>query len=198
MLTEDDVAATQCTCTHADKEVNRTITWTAPAPTGNTTSNTTSNADPTPVQRDDFQNATFSEALHDRKVECSCQGQHHVATLQARYSNSKMAVLPKLHAVHRVRQVYQYALEPDWLTVRWEDVAIMSPTDDALTFSLKALMRRMCLLGLSDKCPAGISNPAAQRLAMDAVVEEGGAPEWLSQRSRDEMADSRRMRHRQH
>ncbi len=154
-----------------------------------------------PLQRDDFANATFSEQIHDRKVECRCEGPHHVQKLQARYSNSKMAVLHKLHAVYKVRQVYQYSWEPDWSAVKWEDVGHLTPTDDALTFSLKALMRRLCLLGLSDKCPTGMHNPAGQ---LDVVVDGGVVVEeqhpvqveWLSKRNSHAAADARRLKHR--
>lgn len=146
VLTEDEVAAPTCTCTQFLDDGSEVV-----------------------LRRDDFKEADLFATVHERNITCRCEGKTHVGVLQERYSNSKAAVLPKLQAVWRVRQVYQYSLEPDWLGVRWDAIHTLAHADDALTFSLKALMRRMCTLGLVNKC---------QQSAPEAADGFG----WLSSR----------------
>lgn len=129
VLTEEEVAAPRCTCTQwLDDERERVLNL------------------------KDFSEPSLFEWIHHHNVTCECEGGTHVRMLQERYSGSKSEVLPKLQAVWRVRQIFQYALDPDWLGVRWDATHTLAHGDDALTFSLKALMRRMCTLGLVDKC----------------------------------------------
>lgn len=37
-----------------------------------------------------------------------------------------------------------YSDAPDWSTVRFDEMALIHPNDDALTASLKAVMRHVC------------------------------------------------------
>ena len=46
--------------------------------------------------------------------------------------------------VHELRHVMLYADVPDWSTVRFDEMAVIHPNDDALTSSLKSVMRHAC------------------------------------------------------
>ena len=145
VLTEDEAAAPHCTCTEWLEDGGELV-----------------------LRLKDFGEASLFESVQDRNVTCACEGQTHVRMLQERYSGSKAAVLPKLQAVWRVRQVFQYSLDPDWFGVRWDATHTLAHGDDALTFSLKALMRRMCTLGLVDKCQHGQASPEVSFAWMSA------------------------------
>lgn len=49
-----------------------------------------------------------------------------------------------LMQVHELRHVMLYTNDPDWSTVRFDEMAIIHPNDDALTASLKSVMRHVC------------------------------------------------------
>lgn len=63
----------------------------------------------------------------------------------------------KLHRLHQIKRVFQYALNPDHYLIRWQDRNKRVPGDDAFTFSMKALLRGLCnqhVWGLSKQCVA--------------------------------------------
>ena len=84
-------------------------------------------------------------------LQCGCTNTTFVDILRQRYP-TKSSLLKKLQAVWHVRQVFQFASNPSHLTLRWDTVYRLDPLDDAFTFSIKALMRKLCKLGHSDKC----------------------------------------------
>lgn len=98
------------------------------------------------------------------ELQCGCDNTTFVDILRQRYPTTA-SLLKKLQAVWHVRQVFQYSSNPSHLTLRWDAVHRLDPLDDAFTFSIKALMRKLCEFGHSDKCP-GV-----------AVHEYGGASE---------------------
>ena len=46
--------------------------------------------------------------------------------------------------MHELRHVMLYSDAPDWSAVRFDEMATIHPNDDALTASLKAVMRHVC------------------------------------------------------
>ena len=46
--------------------------------------------------------------------------------------------------VHDWRHVFLYSDDPDWSTVRFDEMSVIHPNDDALTASLKSVMRHVC------------------------------------------------------
>ncbi len=49
----------------------------------------------------------------------------------------------RLHAIARFARVFQYSLNPHTGRIRWDNVAEVNDWDDALTFSIKTLIRRL-------------------------------------------------------
>lgn len=107
------------------------------------------------LRQDDYHDRRMTNTLHGQGVTCTCgkDAVTFVDILQQRYPTTE-ALLAKLEAVWRVRQVYQYSLQPDHTVVRWGAVHDMHVHDDAFTFSLKALMRQLCAQGVATKCSA--------------------------------------------
>ena len=46
--------------------------------------------------------------------------------------------------VHELRHMFLYSDSPDWSTVRFDEMSLVHPNDDALTASLKSVMRHVC------------------------------------------------------
>ena len=67
---------------------------------------------------------------------------------------NRTAAVEMIKTIHNIRQVMQYALNPNHDLLRFDQMHDLRRDDDALTFSMKAFMRRLCKLNLlrSDKC----------------------------------------------
>jgi hypothetical protein len=65
--------------------------------------------------------------------------------------------LRMIEHMHGLRQVMQFALNPNHDLLRFDQMLEMKRDDDAFTFSMKALMRRLCSKSMlrSDKCELG-------------------------------------------
>jgi hypothetical protein len=65
--------------------------------------------------------------------------------------------LRMIEQIHGLRQVMQFALNPNHDLLRFDQMLEMKRDDDAFTFSMKALMRRLCSKSMlrSDKCELG-------------------------------------------
>ncbi len=85
---------------------------------------------------------------------CTCTGLLFTDLLRQRYPTTT-SLLKKLQHVWRVRQVFQFSTNANHFVLRWDAVERLDPMDDAFTFSIKALMRKLCELGHSDKCRNG-------------------------------------------
>ena len=62
--------------------------------------------------------------------------------LQARFNRTEATAM--LAQLHRVQRVMQYMLNPDHDLLRFDQMGQMGADEDAFTFSLKAVMRRLC------------------------------------------------------
>ena len=59
----------------------------------------------------------------------------------------------KLAYIHSVRHVFQYMLNPEHRLIRWSQRSRMHAEDDAFTFALKSVLRKICQNGwLSERC----------------------------------------------
>lgn len=81
-------------------------------------------------------------------------GKHKQNIVQILDQNFDVAqALNKTRAIHKVRQVFQYALVHTPEALLWQDRAIIHRKEDAFTFSLKSAMRNACLRGwLTNRC----------------------------------------------
>lgn len=64
--------------------------------------------------------------------------------LRAFSSDTRASMLAHLQ---RVSHVFQYAVQPNHLLVRWDSVSAIHARDDAFTMSLKAVLRHVCKQG---------------------------------------------------
>jgi len=69
--------------------------------------------------------------------------------------------LSKLAALHTIRHLFQYSLNPNEYLVRFVAMDLVTQQDDAFTMALKAAMRTLCSLG---QLPASRCSP--KKLAM--------------------------------
>lgn len=54
----------------------------------------------------------------------------------------------KLGYMYKVHHVFQYAVEPQWRVVSFNKRHVLAEGDDALTFTLKAVLRNICARGM--------------------------------------------------
>lgn len=84
----------------------------------------------------------------------------------------EQTALDQLLYIHQVRHVFQFSLNPAHELIRWDQKQTRHSQDDAFTFTMKALMRHLCLQqkhllpltclpSISDSHP---SNPALRLL----------------------------------
>ena len=62
--------------------------------------------------------------------------------LQVHFNRTEATVM--LAQLHRVQRVMQYMLNPDHDLLRFDQIEQMGAEEDAFTFSIKAVMRRLC------------------------------------------------------
>ena len=62
--------------------------------------------------------------------------------LQARFDTSE--ALEMLRYIQSVRHVFQFSLNPEHDVIRWDQQAMLSEADDAFTFTMKGVMRKLC------------------------------------------------------
>ena len=75
--------------------------------------------------------------------------------------------------VHDWRHVFLYSNDPDWSTVRFDEMSVVHPNDDALTASLKSVMRHVCRTQQlpAERCyPAGSAGPVDIRTRPSAAI----------------------------
>lgn len=135
VITEHDLVAANCSCVDADHQ---------------------------PASVFETAQAMANVSVPDDGSRCSCSGPLFTDVLRQRYQTTA-ALLKKLQQVWRVRQVFQYSSNPNHLVLRWDAVQRIDPMDDAFTFTIKALMRKLCELGHSDKCRGGRARVAHTR-----------------------------------
>jgi hypothetical protein len=70
-------------------------------------------------------------------------GSDYLEHLQQQHAESNSTA--KLEAWQPLRRLFQYALNPNHFLVRWSERANIDPRDDAFTFTLKALLRGLCV-----------------------------------------------------
>ncbi len=63
------------------------------------------------------------------------------------------AALKRIEYIHSVRHVFQYMVNPKHELVAWSQRSKLHPEDDAFTFTLKSVLRKVCQDGwLSERC----------------------------------------------
>jgi hypothetical protein len=75
-------------------------------------------------------------------AELEASGADYLEHLQRQHAESNSTA--NLQSWQPFRRLFQYTLNPNHYLVRWSDRATANPCDDAFTFSLKAVMRRLC------------------------------------------------------
>ena len=72
-------------------------------------------------------------------------------------SYGKGDMLRRLAALHGVRHLMQYALRPQHLLIRFDEIGGVHALDDAFTASVKAVLRSLCRRGLvpRERCSPG-------------------------------------------
>ena len=79
------------------------------------------------------------------------------------YSNETLASM--LVSLQRVSHVFQYAVQPNHLLVRWDSMYAVHAQDDAFTMSLKAVLRHVCKQGHLHCRVSGAGHISGQRSA---------------------------------
>ena len=78
-------------------------------------------------------------------------GENVVSLLANRFNQDE--ALNKTRTIHRIRQIFQYMLNPAHEVIRWPERAMLHSDDDAFTFTMKSVMRNVCARGwLADRC----------------------------------------------
>ena len=83
------------------------------------------------------------------------------------------------HQVHDWRHVFLYSKDPDWTTVRFDEMSVVHPNDDALTSSLKSVMRHVCR---TQQLPTERCYPAAGTGSVDIRQRPSAAAVLRDQR----------------
>jgi hypothetical protein len=66
-------------------------------------------------------------------------------------------MLKQVQALHAVRHLMQYALRPEHLLIRFDELEVLHALDDAFTASVKAVLRNLCGRGRlpAQRCAPG-------------------------------------------
>jgi hypothetical protein len=75
-------------------------------------------------------------------AELEKSGSEYLQHLQQQHTSSNSTV--KLQALHPLRRLFQYAVNPDHYLIDWARRGKVDARDDAFTFSLKAMLRGLC------------------------------------------------------
>lgn len=82
------------------------------------------------------------------ELPCRCAGRLFAHVLQQRYPTAQ-SLKDKAERLWHVRHAFVYSQAPQYGAARWDRRQSLDAKDDALTFSLKALMRSLCAQGLA-------------------------------------------------